>query len=63
MTNGKVSTSATAQNADAGEEFSEHRLGLGDRQRQQQFDGAEPAFLGSESHGDGEDQPNTEGMK
>ena len=33
-----------------------HRLGLGDRQRQQQFDGAQPAFLSPEAHGDGGDQ-------
>ena len=29
---------------------------MSDRQRQQQFDGAEPAFLGPQAHGDGGDQ-------
>src|SRR5271166_2262538 len=39
-----------------GEEFAQHCLGLGDRQRQQQLDRAEPALLGPEPHGDGGDE-------
>src|SRR5271166_2648222 len=39
-----------------GQEFAEHCLGLGDRQRQQQLDRAEPALLGPEPHGDGGDE-------